>query len=289
MYSDEHVVVLWTRIGVLHKKMTQDVQIWGTVAFGCMCLLAVCSLPAVRRWSFTIFFHCHWIGFTVLPIAVRVALSRFAYQGLMDYLQVCFHVPMAVPYAIAAACIYVLDLVLRMLKSHFVRATIHFIPEMASTKVSIPNLRKGWRAGQHVRLTVLSTGMGPCIIESHPFTIASTSDEDEGLVLYCKKAGDWTARLSILARNSMTAKSSRAGLGAGRNVAVIVQGPYGGPGHAVFSSYSAAMIVCGGSGITFGLAAVKEIMRDAFDRKCRVRLVDLVWIVRDHGAYFFNT
>ena len=202
----------------------------------------------------------------------------------MGYLQVSNHVPVALPYTLAAAGIYVLDLVLRMIKSHLIQATIHYIPEMTSTKVSIRNLSKGWRAGQHVRLTVVSIGMGVGIIESHPFTIASTSDDDEGLVLYCKKTGDWTAKLSALAKGGATAKSSEAGIGAGRNVSVIIHGPYGGPGLAVFSSYSAAMIVCGGSGITFGLGIMKEIMRDSFDRKSRVRLVDLVWIVRDPGT-----
>jgi predicted ferric reductase len=202
----------------------------------------------------------------------------------MDYLQLSYHDQMTVPYAVGAAGIYVLDLILRTIKSHLIQATIQYIPEMTSTKVSIRNLSKGWRAGQHVRLIVVSTGMGAGIIESHPFTIASTSDDDEGLVLYCKKAGDWTTKLGNLAKERTTAKGFEAGIGAGRNVSVIIQGPYGGPGHAVFSSYSAAMIVCGGSGITFGLAAVKEIMRDSFDRKSRVRLVDLVWTVRDPGA-----
>jgi len=124
-------------------------------------------------------------------------------------------------------------------------------------------------------------GMGLGVIESHPFTIASASGDDEGLILYCKKTGDWTAKLGTLAQGGITAKSSEAGFGAGRNVSVIVQGPYGGPGHVVFSSYSAAMIVSGGSGITFGLATVKEIMLDAFDKRSHVRLVDLIWVVRD--------
>jgi ferric-chelate reductase len=203
----------------------------------------------------------------------------------MESPQIWIHVSEAIPYAIATAGIYVLDLFLRTIKSHITQATIHFVPEMTSTRVSIRNVSRGWRAGQHVRLTVLSTGMGLGVIESHPFTIASASGDDEGLILYCKKAGDWTAKLGTLAEGGITAKSSEAGFGAGRNVSVIVQGPYGGPGHVVFSSYSAAMIVSGGSGITFGLAAVKEIMRDAFDKRCHVRLVDLIWVVRDPSAY----
>jgi ferric-chelate reductase len=55
----------------------------------------------------------------------------------------------------------------------------------------------------------------------------------------------------------------------------------GGPGNTMFSSYSAAMFICGGSGITFGLSATQDVMRDAFDRRSRLRLVDLVWTVQD--------
>lgn len=35
----------------------------------------------------------------------------------------------------------------------------------------------------------------------------------------------------------------------------------GGPGHSVFASYSAAMFVVGGSGITFALSAVQDLVQ----------------------------
>lgn len=50
------------------------------------------------------------------------------------------------------------------------------ISEMRMVRLSIPKIGAGWRAGDHVRIKVLSTGMGPFgWAESHPFTIASTS------------------------------------------------------------------------------------------------------------------
>lgn len=98
---------------------------------------------------------------------------------------------------------------------------------MSATRVSIPSLRKGWRAGQHVRLTVVSTGMGLLSsIESHPFTIAGPTDDQDGLVLYCKGVGDWTKKLGSLAKGA-SGKGAEAGFGSGRNVNVIIQGPYG--------------------------------------------------------------
>lgn len=215
------------------------------------------------------------------------------------------------PFCLAAVGIYLLDIILRVVQSHYVTATIHYLPELRATRVVIPSLHSGWRAGQHIRLSVLSSGMGAKqAVESHPFTVASTSEDEEGMVLYCREAGDWTRSLAALARgNSQRMLSAKeGGHGAGQTVNVLVQGPYGtisprstlfhssyvipipvgGPGNAVFSSYSAAMFICGGGGITFGLSATQDVIRDAFDRSSRLRLVDLVWIVQDPSTYIFT-
>lgn len=120
-----------------------------------------------------------------------------------------------------------------------------------------------------------------CMMESHPFTIASPSDDEEGLVLYVKETGDWTRSLGVMAKDGASTTVAEKGFGHGRLAHVIVQGPFGGPGHTVFSSYSAALIVCGGSGISFGLAVLQEMVHDAFDRSSRARLIDFVWTVQD--------
>lgn len=44
------------------------------------------------------------------------------------------------------------------------------------TMIEIPNITAGWKAGQHVRIRIASTGMGYLRwAENHPFTIASVS------------------------------------------------------------------------------------------------------------------
>ena len=59
--------------------------------------------------------------------------------------------------------------------------------------------------------------------EAHPYTIASASDGtlQEGIVLLCKITGTWTQRLNAIAA------LDRRGAGAGSNVTVLVEGPYG--------------------------------------------------------------
>jgi ferric-chelate reductase len=93
------------------------------------------------------------------------------------------------------------------------------------TRIEISKLNAGWRAGQHVRLRVLSQGMGWFgWTENHPFTIASVSKTEEGLVLMVKKTGKWTSRLYDLAIASGYGEN---GKGTGGNVKVMVEGPYG--------------------------------------------------------------
>ena len=57
----------------------------------------------------------------------------------------------------------------------------------------------------------------------------------------------------------------------------------GGMGHMVLSSYSSAMIVAGGSGVSFALAAAEELMQSAVRRTSRVRFIEIVWIVQSQG------
>lgn len=91
------------------------------------------------------------------------------------------------------------------------------------TRIEIPTLNAGWRAGQHVRLRVLTTSMSlGGWLEVHPFTIASVSNSDEGTVLLVKKAGGWTKNMYDVARAGRYIDG-----GIGVDMKVIVEGPYG--------------------------------------------------------------
>ena len=114
-------------------------------------------------------------------------------------------------------------MVTRWIKTRFTTATIRPLPELGVTRVEIPSINAGWRAGQHVRLRVVSSGMGILgWAEAHPFTIASIIRGEEGMILMCKKAGDWTNKLYDLAK-----LSGYEGDGQARKVRVSVEGPYG--------------------------------------------------------------
>ena len=84
---------------------------------------------------------------------------------------------------------YGLDRVLRFVKTRYAYAYLTPIPELGMTKVEIPVLNAGWRAGQHVRIRVLTTSMGWFgWAEAHPFSIASVSKVRFNDLVTCFKA-----------------------------------------------------------------------------------------------------
>ncbi len=69
----------------------------------------------------------------------------------------------------------------------------------------------------------MSSGMGILgWAEVHPFTIASASNSPEGMILMVKKVGGWTNSLYNIAKVGGYVEAGR-----GRNLKVMVEGPYG--------------------------------------------------------------
>lgn len=53
----------------------------------------------------------------------------------------------------------------------------------------------------------------------------------------------------------------------------------------MFASYSAAVFVVGGSGITFALAALQDLIQKDLQAQSRVKVIHLVWSIQDPSAY----
>ncbi|KAH9475842.1 Ferric reduction oxidase 6 [Psilocybe cubensis] len=266
---------------------------WGMVALVSVNTIFLFSVQSVRNSAYNLFLATHILGFILVLPAMYL------------------HKPSLLPYVLFAAAFLALDHTLRLCKSRYTSAYITPLPELEMTRVEIPSINAGWRAGQHVRLRVLAPwggrgggggwrggmGLGKCL-EVHPFTIANVARKEggEGMVLMCKKAGGWTGALYALAKSSSSSSSPASleagcpqektvgmgmGMGLGKEVKVIVEGPYGGPGHVNFASFSAAVFVVGGSGITYALAAIEDLVRKDGKGESRVKVVELVWIVAD--------
>ena len=172
--------------------------------------------------------------------------------------------------SIASAGVYCLSHVFSLIKTRVATAELCALSN-DTTLVFIPSLCTGWRAGQHVRIRIPK--LGP---EAHPFTIASAPN-GEGMILLCKAVGDWTKRLHSFAQASNTDLPVEQ---LSRQVKVILDGPYGGIGNTLLPSYSAVLLIAGGSGITHALALAHDLVLRVRSGVVRARTIDLVWVVR---------
>ncbi|KAG8875389.1 hypothetical protein FRB97_005152 [Tulasnella sp. 331] len=253
----------------MKKELTSEVPTLydGWIAFAGFLLLSLFSLPAVRTSAYRIFWHAHWVGYILLFVGVS------------------FHAEHTWHYAVAGVGIIATDHVFRFFKTELVTVNLTAVPELRCTRIEVPHLTRGWRAGQHVRLRAASTQMGVAsLFEAHPFTISSVgkNPRGEGLVLYAKACGDWTNRLYEIA-SSATSTSGTEKMES-TVMRMIMEGPYGGPGHDVLSTFSSAFLVAGGSGVTWGLSMVEEIIRDAELQRASTKLIHLVWVVQDPSS-----
>ncbi|KAF7369057.1 Iron reductase [Mycena venus] len=252
----------WAQEGDFKANIKIPSKMHGLLALVAVNFIFIFSTAFFRSRFYRIFVSTHILGFAILIPALW------------------FHKPQLHAYIYVALAFYGLDHLLRLVKTRMYNAIVRPLPDMGVTRIEVPQLNAGWRAGQHVRLRVLSSALGLTgWTESHPFTIASVAGSPEGLTLMVKKSGDWTNKLFDFAKAGGYTEA-----GVGRNVNIVLEGPYGGPGHAMFHSYSAAVFVVGGSGISFALAAIQDLIDKDLRGQSRVKIIELIWAVQDPAA-----
>ena len=62
----------------------------------------------------------------------------------------------------------------------------------------------------------------------------------------------------------------------------------GGPGYTLFESYSGALLVAGGSGITFVLSMLSDLLQRHEEGCSRLRVIEVVWSVADPCKLLFD-
>jgi ferric-chelate reductase len=146
--------------------------------------------------------------------------------------------PTTLPYILAAAGLLGFDRVARFFRTRYTKAWLTAEPALdgGTTLVHVPSLGTGWRAGQHVRVRIVSSawfGWWTTWLfgRARPFTIAAGSDSG-GILLAIKAKGSWTRKLLHTSGGAADARpkerytDSERGRGPSRQVRVIIEGPY---------------------------------------------------------------
>jgi NAD(P)H-flavin reductase len=149
-----------------------------------------------------------------------------------------------------------------------------------------PRIKK-WSPGQHVFLSIPSSGFG----QSHPATILSIpSSHDNDLVFILRAHRGFTQRLLSSAKSSSKdlAQVVRDEEKANNENAVeikeerhlsLVGGPYGGS-HSDFAAFDTVLLIAGSTGVTFTLPILLDLAHRSANQRLPVRRIVFVWVVR---------
>ncbi|KAI0347380.1 hypothetical protein BDW22DRAFT_1404940 [Trametopsis cervina] len=138
--------------------------------------------------------------------------------------------------------------------------------------------RFNWRPGQHAYVVLPTVSALPT--EAHPFTIATIPSkldgteagfgEERDVSFIIRGRGGFTGRLRELAKS-----------GQNSTVPAFVDGPYGYPPD--LTRFSTSILVAGGSGVSYTLPLLLDLVSKARAGKSSVRRAVFVWAVRDPG------
>lgn len=149
--------------------------------------------------------------------------------------------------------------------------------------------RIAWRTGQHVSLTIPSLRFW----QGHPFTICSADDRITKRSQGFKNGGSYVQVLARVKGGFTKALWNKiTGLTEASPAPVLLRTqigwPMGSNKGSRIQDYSTVVIVCGGSGITFGMAVFEHAcwaLARKLEGNVKVNRVHLVWLLRDFGAH----
>ena len=156
-----------------------------------------------------------------------------------------------------------------------------------------------WAPGQHVLLYLPEISR----FQSHPFTITNNGQSEIVLLVKARKGitrqlFDLVRTRSLAAVGLNGATDKRLSLSAMRGgegnvqvppvyVRAWVDGPLGSSARTKWGDYSSILIICGGSGISFGVSICDYICRTMAQGRTTARFqtqrIRLCWVVREYG------
>ncbi|KAG6331587.1 hypothetical protein ID866_7502 [Astraeus odoratus] len=249
----------------------QQKETSGVASLSLLGVITLSSLRPIRRLFYEAFF--------VVQLRSILAFAAF-------FVTIRYHTLYAQPWIFPPLAFFALDVLLRFLRYRIKDAQL-IAPDGAMTVIQINDCDDGWIAGQHVRLRVFFTNR---MFETHPFTILSAPPAqscitDSGMILAARVNGDWTRALNDFTRQEQD-RLQLSKHSSSVPVHVMIDGPYGGSS-VDLGQYETALLLSGGSGVTFTLGLLDDIVSRCVKLGRRggeqTRRIEFVWCIRSFG------
>ncbi|KAJ0296444.1 hypothetical protein COL5a_009048 [Colletotrichum fioriniae] len=200
----------------------------GLTALGLFYLLALLSMPAVRRWNYEVFQLAHLLMYPIIGLMMAHGTAALLQWPMFGYF-------LAVP-----TLLILVERVVRVGTGfHRIKATLTVLDgETVKVAATIPSERMWkYRAGQYVFLQVPAISA----FQWHPFTVSICKGRE--FRLHIKTDGNWTKRLRDLGGKG------EGGADAATEIDVGINGPFGAPAQR-FYDFNHTIIVGSGIGVT---------------------------------------
>ncbi|THH33660.1 hypothetical protein EUX98_g541 [Antrodiella citrinella] len=267
------LILLWIHAisHVVAGLKTGFETIWmqcGAVGLTAFTLAAILSVRPIRKAFFEIFLVGH-----IILVALFLLFGYLHARG-----------PGYGNYIWPALVLWAFDRVLRLTRlllnnrfrwtknQHESTATVELLSQ-DTVRLTLRRRMK-WQAGQHAYVVLPTISELPS--EAHPFTIASIPGSLDG----AEGSQEKELTFIIRGRSGFTGRlRDHASSDGSKTVPAFIDGPYGCP--PILSKYYTCVLIAGGSGVSYTLPLLLNLIHDAKAGKSAVRRVVFVWSVRD--------
>ncbi|KAK2590351.1 hypothetical protein QQS21_011961 [Conoideocrella luteorostrata] len=242
----------------------------GLMAWLCLAIILITSLPVIRRKGFEIFYYAHFLFFIFMVGAL-------------------IHTTNGPEFLLPGFSLWVVDRIVRLyhgLRSIEVQNIVHYQGRV--TKFTVKGVRV-IRPGQVVWVQL----RGVSFLNWHPFTAICPPGGDENVAMFAIRGlGSYTKAVQHVdadQRNGDNASAVGGPQTSPRSVSVRLSGPYG-VGRLDWHAFPVVALVAGGIGITPGIGIMSSIIsaRNSSSAPSNVMDIHLIWIVKEiHHATWF--
>ncbi|EGW33502.1 ferric reductase-like protein [Spathaspora passalidarum NRRL Y-27907] len=240
--------VKWLKEGATAEKSFKILNLLGVITFYLFVVLVVISVRILRRRFYNFFYIFHnitaWSMVLLIALHARPGVSIIALLNL-------------------ALLMY--QLYLRYISVYKVD-NIKVIDSPGSTlqliNINVPGKFPSWLPASHIRLNYSRRNISSWVLPTHPFTIATITEDN-------------TPNISLIVKKNNFQFNT--------NQDYLLTGPYPSLPPPFFNSAKSVNIICGGSGISFGLPVFNYV------KTCNTFIpIKMIWCVRNQSDTFIT-